>query len=123
MALKATIFKASVQVSDTDRHYYASHALTLARHPSETDERMMVRLLALVLNGSRAEKEYQSLISGVRERLTSAEPGRRARNLADLEQKHESVQQWFWESMDILQRVGPGACTQTPSEAIAEAAR
>lgn len=50
MALKATIFKASVQVSDTDRNYYASHALTLARHPSETDERMMVRLLAFALN-------------------------------------------------------------------------
>lgn len=50
MALKATIFKAAVQVSDMDRNYYASHALTLARHPSETDERMMVRLLAFVLN-------------------------------------------------------------------------
>lgn len=50
MALKATIFKASVQVSDMDRNYYQSHALTLARHPSETDERMMVRLLAFALN-------------------------------------------------------------------------
>jgi uncharacterized protein YaeQ len=50
MALKATIFKASVQISDTDRNYYQSHALTLARHPSETDERMMVRLLAFALN-------------------------------------------------------------------------
>ena len=50
MALKATIFKASVQISDTDRNYYASHALTLARPPSETDERMMVRLLAFALH-------------------------------------------------------------------------
>ncbi len=49
MALKATIFKAELQVSDLDRHYYAAHALTLARHPSETDERMMVRLLAFAL--------------------------------------------------------------------------
>lgn len=54
MALKATIFKASLQVSDTDRNYYASHALTLARHPSETDERMMVRLLAFALNAHEA---------------------------------------------------------------------
>lgn len=46
MALKSTIFKAALQVSDLDRGYYASHALTLARHPSETDERMMVRVLA-----------------------------------------------------------------------------
>jgi uncharacterized protein YaeQ len=50
MALKATICKASLQVADMDRNYYAEHALTVARHPSETDERMMVRLLAFALN-------------------------------------------------------------------------
>ena len=50
MALKSTIFKANVQVADIDHGYYADHALTLARHPSETDERMMVRLVALALN-------------------------------------------------------------------------
>jgi uncharacterized protein YaeQ len=50
MALKATIFKAELQIADTDRNYYRDHALTLARHPSETDERMMVRLLAYALN-------------------------------------------------------------------------
>jgi uncharacterized protein YaeQ len=49
MALKATIYKADLQIADLDRNYYADHALTLARHPSETDERMMVRLLAFVL--------------------------------------------------------------------------
>ncbi|MFZ2540460.1 MAG: YaeQ family protein [Gallionella sp.] len=49
MALKATVFKAALQIADMDRHYYADHALTLARHPSETDERMMVRLLAFAL--------------------------------------------------------------------------
>lgn len=49
MALKSTVFKAALQVSDLDRHYYATHALTLARHPSETDARMMVRLLAFAL--------------------------------------------------------------------------
>lgn len=50
MALKATIFKAELQIADMDRGYYADHALTIARHPSETDERMMVRLLAFALN-------------------------------------------------------------------------
>jgi uncharacterized protein YaeQ len=50
MALKATIFKASLQVSDMDRNYYGAHSLTLARHPSETDERMMMRVLAFALN-------------------------------------------------------------------------
>lgn len=54
MALKSTIFKATVNVTDTDRHYYAEHTLTLARHPSETDERMMVRLTAFVLNADPA---------------------------------------------------------------------
>jgi uncharacterized protein YaeQ len=49
MALKATVFKAQIQISDLDRHYYESHTLTLARHPSETDTRMMVRLLAFCL--------------------------------------------------------------------------
>jgi uncharacterized protein YaeQ len=46
MASNATIFKATLQISDMDRQYYGDHVLTLARHPSETDERMMVRLLA-----------------------------------------------------------------------------
>jgi uncharacterized protein YaeQ len=50
MALKSTIFKAALQVADMDRGYYADHALTIARHPSETDERMMLRVLAFALN-------------------------------------------------------------------------
>lgn len=49
MALKSTVFKAQLQIADMDRSLYADHALTLARHPSETDERMMMRLLAFAL--------------------------------------------------------------------------
>ena len=49
MAPKATVAKAELQVTDMDRHYYASHNLTLAQHPSETDARLMVRLLAFAL--------------------------------------------------------------------------
>lgn len=49
MALKSTIFKVSVSIADMDRPYYGEHTLTLARHPSETDERMMVRLLAFLM--------------------------------------------------------------------------
>lgn len=49
MALKSTIFKASLGVADLDRPHYGDYSLTLARHPSETDERMMVRLLAFAL--------------------------------------------------------------------------
>ncbi|MBI1174545.1 MAG: hypothetical protein GC139_04675 [Sideroxydans sp.] len=50
MAIKATVCKASLQIADMERHYYRDHALTVARHPSETDERMMVRLLAFALH-------------------------------------------------------------------------
>lgn len=49
MALRATIYKTELNIADNDRGYYASHSLTVARHPSETDERMMVRLLAYAL--------------------------------------------------------------------------
>jgi uncharacterized protein YaeQ len=49
MAIKSTIYKIDLQIADMDRHYYANHSLTLARHPSETDERLMVRLIAFML--------------------------------------------------------------------------
>ena len=52
MALKSTIFRADVVISDLQRNYYQKHSVTLARHPSETDERMMMRMLAFILNAS-----------------------------------------------------------------------
>ncbi|MDA8445982.1 YaeQ family protein [Paracidovorax valerianellae] len=55
MAIKSTIFKANLQIADIDNSYYADHSLTLARHPSETDERMMVRLAALALNAHQLQ--------------------------------------------------------------------
>jgi len=50
MALKATIYKAQLQIADMDRHVYGDHQLTLACHPSETEERLMIRVLAFALN-------------------------------------------------------------------------
>ncbi|MAK55560.1 MAG: hypothetical protein CML17_06920 [Pusillimonas sp.] len=55
MALRATIYKADLHIADNDRTYYASHSVTVARHPSETDERMMVRLLAFALYADDTE--------------------------------------------------------------------
>jgi len=52
MALKATVIKAELQLSDLDRHHYATYPLTLAQHPSETDQRLMVRLVAFALFAS-----------------------------------------------------------------------
>ncbi|WP_281857594.1 YaeQ family protein [Litoreibacter halocynthiae] len=50
MAQKSTIYKVELSISDMDRHYYETHKLTVAKHPSETDERLMVRVLAFALN-------------------------------------------------------------------------
>ena len=50
MAQNATIYKVELSVSDMDRHYYETHKLTVARHPSETDERLMLRLVAFAMN-------------------------------------------------------------------------
>ncbi len=57
MAIKATIYKAQIQISDMDRHVYDAPALTIARHPSESDERMMVRVLALAMGWPQDTKE------------------------------------------------------------------
>jgi uncharacterized protein YaeQ len=54
MALKATIFKVELQLADLDRNHYQTYPLTLARHPSETDERMMVRVIAFALHADPA---------------------------------------------------------------------
>ena len=64
MALKATIFKATLQVADMDRAVYATQALTLARHPSETDERLMVRLLAWALQTPASDDEGALVFAG-----------------------------------------------------------
>ncbi len=56
MALKATIYKVELQIADMDRNHYQNYSLTVARHPSETDVRMMVRLLAFALNAGEELK-------------------------------------------------------------------
>ncbi|WP_299232594.1 YaeQ family protein [uncultured Halomonas sp.] len=76
MALKATIYKARLQIADLDRHYYGDHVLTLARHPSETDERMMLRVLAF------ARHAHEDLAFG-RGVSTDNEPDLWVRSLTD----------------------------------------
>lgn len=76
MALNATVFKTAFQVTDMDRHYYQAHTLTIARHPSETDERMMVRLLAFALH---ADEE----LAFTRGLSTDDEPDLWQKNLSD----------------------------------------
>lgn len=62
MAQKSTIYKVELAVSDMDRHYYETHKLTVAKHPSETDERLMVRLLAFALS-ARENLEFSKGLS------------------------------------------------------------
>lgn len=76
MALKSTIFKAQVQLSDMDRHLYESLSLTIARHPSENDERMMCRLLAYLFN-------YHEQLSFTKGLCVDDEPELWQRSLSD----------------------------------------
>ncbi|MES9851217.1 MAG: YaeQ family protein [Candidatus Thiodiazotropha sp. L084R] len=76
MALKATIFKAELQVSNMDQQHYATYNLTLARHPSETDQRMMLRLVAFALNAD----ELLSFTKGI---STEDEPDLWLKSLSD----------------------------------------
>lgn len=56
MALKSTVFKAELQIADMDRGHYGTHALVLAQHPSENDERLMLRLLAYALHAENDDR-------------------------------------------------------------------
>ncbi|MCB5161299.1 YaeQ family protein [Marinomonas algarum] len=81
MAIKATVYKASVQVSDMDRHHYQSYELTLALHPSETEERMMVRLAVFALLAD--EKESGEQLSFTKGISTEDEPDLWQKNYSD----------------------------------------
>ncbi len=76
MALKATIYKTELQIADMDRNHYHNYSLTVARHPSETDIRMMVRLLAFALNASNKLKFTKGI-------STDNEPDIWKKNLTD----------------------------------------
>ena len=86
MAQKSTIYKVELSVSDMDRHYYETHKLTVAKHPSETDERMMVRILAFALNAH----EHLEMTKGI---STDDEP--------DIWQKSLSGELELWVSLGL----------------------
>lgn len=92
MVRKATVYRASVQVSDMDRSFYEALNLTLAQHPSETDERMMVRLLAYVLN---AGEELQF----TRGMYADDEPDLWNRNLSD------EIETWIDVGLPVENRI------------------
>ncbi len=139
MAEKATVFKADLQIADLDRHYYRTHALTLARHPSETDERMMVRLLTFALYASEAlvfgkgissgdePALWQKDLTGIVERwIEVGQPDEREIRRACGRARHvvivgygRSADLWWTQNRDNLQRLAnltvlrlPAAATQ-----------
>ncbi len=104
MSLKATIFKVDLSITDMDRHYYADHNLTIARHPSESDKRMMLRILAFAMNASDS-LSFTKGLSDVDE--------------PDLWQKDYSdvIEQWIELGQPSEQRIKKG-CNQSQHMAV-----
>ena len=138
MALKSTICKVLLSVADIDRGYYRDHALTIARHPSETDERMMIRLLAFALHadetlefgrGLSAENEpdvWRRDLTGVIERwievgLPDEREVRkacgRAREVYVLAYGGRAVELWWQGAGDKLERQDRLTVSEVPIEA------
>lgn len=144
MALKATICKAALSVADIDRGYYGEHSLTIARHPSETEERMMVRLLAFALHagdtlafgrglGTEDEPDlWRSDLTGAIEQwievgLPDEREVRkacgRARGVYILAYGGRAVDLWWQGARDRLNRQERLAVTEVPQEASRALAR
>ncbi len=99
MSLKATIFKVDLSITDMDRHYYADHQLTIARHPSESDKRMMLRILAFAMNAS----DSLSFTKGLSD---VEEPDLWQKNYSDV------IEQWIELGQPSEQRIKKG-CNQS----------
>ena len=137
MALKATVYKAELQISDLDRHYYETHTLTLAQHPSETGERVMVRLLAYALFaaddldfgrglGSEDEPDLvrKSLTGEIEQWIYLGQPEEarirkacgRAREVVVIGYSGRSFALWWEKNSDALARCGNLAVIELPGE-------
>jgi uncharacterized protein YaeQ len=90
MALKSTIYKAELQLADLDRGHFADYSLTIARHPSETEERLMVRLLAFVLFASEDLRFGKGLSAEEEAALSEVDPGGMTRLWIDVGLPDES---------------------------------
>lgn len=84
MALKSTVFKADLQLADLDRHHFGDYALTIAQHPSETMERVMIRLLAFALCASEDLRFGRGLSNEDDASLWEIDPGGVTRLWIDL---------------------------------------
>ena len=90
MALRATVYKAQLEVSDLDRNHFAQYPLTLALHPSETEERMMIRLLAFALYASEDLQFGKGISAEDEAAVWEVDPTGQIRLWIDLGQPDES---------------------------------
>ena len=144
MALKATIFRAELAVADMDRGHFATYTLMLARHPSETDERMMVRLLAFALNASEAltfgrglstedegdlmQRDLTGAIEswidvGLPDEKSLRKASGRAGRVVVYAYGGRAVDLWWTKNRDTLERLSNFAGWQVPPEASQALAR
>ncbi len=145
MALKATVFKVQLNIADIDRHYYQEHSLTLAQHPSENDERMMVRILAFALNASDSLTFTKGLSSEADEaELWDIEPNGTITRWIEFGQSDEkwlrkacgrasevklycyggrSTSVWWKQQQSTLQRYQNLSITEIPENAVKEMAQ
>lgn len=144
MATGTVIYKVQLQVADVDRNYYHDHTLTLARHPSENDERMMVRLLAFALNASdrlafssslsnEGEPELSALddtgaidlwvLFGQNDEKWLRKASQRARQAKVYAYGRRSVPIWWQQNGPALQRYTNLQVWEIPEPAIAEMIR
>ena len=120
LALKSTVVKIELQVNDLDRHYYATHGLTIAQHPSETAERVMVRVLAFALNAAEdavtsAAVAEQAISEGARREI---EDGCLVGRGAGAEARRKFIDAATAAAManlDIIEREGITNFTATPA--------
>jgi uncharacterized protein YaeQ len=139
MALKATVYRAELAVSDIDRGYYATHALTVARHPSETEERLMIRLLAFAMHADERlefgrglstddepdlwRKEDNGEISlwidvGLPDERRLRRAAGRSRALTLLTYGQRAAEIWWRKNRDVLARLSTLTVLQLPDDAV-----
>jgi uncharacterized protein YaeQ len=144
MALKATVYRAELAVADIDRGYYATHSLTLARHPSETEERLMIRLLAFALYADERltfgrglssddepdlwRKEDNGEISrwidvGLPDERRLRRAAGRARALSLLVYGQRAAEVWWRKNQDALARLSTLTVLQLADDAVERLAR
>ncbi|MDH5560462.1 MAG: YaeQ family protein [Deltaproteobacteria bacterium] len=89
MALKATISKVNLSVSNIDRHHYQDYRLTLAQHPSETDLRLVFRLAAFALYSQENPQFTKGLCADEEPELWTHRPTGEIRHWIELGQPSE----------------------------------